>query len=89
MQPRKASVSKILTYLVLCFWGLTTVYPFLWVILNSFRKKGLILSDSFYSEDFSIFFPARGKRPRHDFRRHRCRYFDCGAVHRSLLTIRK
>lgn len=31
----------------MCLWGVTTVYPFIWVILNSFRKKGLILSDSF------------------------------------------
>lgn len=44
---RKVSVSKVLTYLVLCLWGLTTVYPFIWVIINSFRQKGLILSDSF------------------------------------------
>lgn len=34
-------------YFVLCFWALTTIYPFLWVILNSFRKKSLIISDSF------------------------------------------
>ena len=43
----KVTPSKVLTYAVLCFWGVTTVYPFIWVILNSFRKKGLILKDSF------------------------------------------
>ncbi len=47
MIEKKFSPSKIVTYLVLTLWGLTTVYPFIWVILNSFRKKGLILSDSF------------------------------------------
>ena len=47
MNARKISASKIVTYVVLCLWGVTTVYPFIWVILNSFRKKGLILSDSF------------------------------------------
>lgn len=47
MNTRKISASKIVTYIVLCLWGVTTVYPFIWVILNSFRKKGLILSDSF------------------------------------------
>ena len=47
MNTRKISASKIVTYVVLCLWGVTTVYPFIWVILNSFRKKGLILSDSF------------------------------------------
>lgn len=44
---KKVSFSKAVTYLVLCLWGLTTVYPFIWVLLNSFRQKGLILSDSF------------------------------------------
>lgn len=47
MNTRKISASKIVTYVVLCLWGVTTVYPFIWVILNSFRKKGLILSKSF------------------------------------------
>lgn len=47
MNTRKISASKIVPYVVLCLWGVTTVYPFIWVILNSFRKKGLILSDSF------------------------------------------
>ena len=47
MKLRKITPSKVVTYVVLCVWGITTVYPFLWVILNSFRQKGLILSDSF------------------------------------------
>ena len=44
---KKISASKVITYVVLSVWALTTIYPFIWVILNSFRKKGLILSDSF------------------------------------------
>jgi len=47
MNKKSLTPSKIVTYVVLCLWALTTVYPFIWVILNSFRKKGLILSDSF------------------------------------------
>lgn len=47
MVTRKISVSKVFTYLVLCIWAVTTIYPFIWVILNSFRQKGLIISDSF------------------------------------------
>ena len=47
MIEKNFSVSKVVTYIVLTLWGLTTVYPFIWVILNSFRKKGLILTDSF------------------------------------------
>lgn len=44
---KKAAPSTVMTYAVLCLWGVTTVYPFIWVLLNSFRKKGLILKDSF------------------------------------------
>lgn len=47
LRKGRFSVSKFFTYLVLIFWGITTVYPFLWVIINSFRLKGEIRSDSF------------------------------------------
>ncbi|MBQ3651760.1 MAG: carbohydrate ABC transporter permease [Clostridia bacterium] len=47
MKFKKASIPKVVTYLVLSLWALTTIYPFIWVILNSFRQKGLIMSDSF------------------------------------------
>lgn len=47
MRKKRIPVSRIVTYGILIFWGLTTIYPFVWVILNSFRQKGLILSDSF------------------------------------------
>jgi len=47
MQTGSKKLTKGFTYLVLSLWALTTIYPFIWVILNSFRKKGLILSDSF------------------------------------------
>lgn len=44
---KKITPAKVITYIVLCLWALSTIYPFIWVILNSFRQKGLILSDSF------------------------------------------
>ncbi len=44
---KKISPAKVCTYIVLIFWSLTTLYPFIWVILNSFREKGLIRKDSF------------------------------------------
>lgn len=44
---KKFKGSDIAIYFVLIFWSLTTVYPFIWVILNSFREKGKIRSDSF------------------------------------------
>ncbi len=47
MNRKKAPISKVVTYVVLSLWALTTIYPFIWVILNSFRQKGLIISDSF------------------------------------------
>lgn len=47
MKLKRISISKIIIYAVLIAWALTTVYPFIWVILNSFRQKGLIISDSF------------------------------------------
>ena len=47
MNTGRNRISKTVTYLVLSLWALTTIYPFIWVILNSFRQKGLIMSDSF------------------------------------------
>lgn len=47
LRKGRVSVSQVLTYIVLIFWGITTVYPFLWVMINSFRLKGEIRSDSF------------------------------------------
>ena len=44
---KKNHFGRAVIWLILGFWSLTTIYPFVWVILNSFRKKGLILSDSF------------------------------------------
>jgi ABC-type sugar transport system, permease component len=41
------SLSKIITYCILSFWALTTTYPFIWVIMNSFKAKGEIVSNSF------------------------------------------
>lgn len=44
---RRFSASKTLSYLILTIWGVTTAYPFFWVIINSFRERGEIRSDSF------------------------------------------
>ena len=52
---KKITLAKVCTYVVLTFWALTTLYPFVWVILNSFREKGLIRKDS-----FSIPLPGSG-----------------------------
>lgn len=34
-------------YVVLVAWALTTIYPLIWVLLNSFKDKKVIRSDSF------------------------------------------
>ncbi len=44
---QKFTPIKLLTFAVLIFWALTTIYPFFWVITNSFRVRGEIRSDSF------------------------------------------
>lgn len=52
---KKITPAKAGTYVVLTFWALTTLYPFVWVVLNSFRERGLIRKDS-----FSIPLPGSG-----------------------------
>lgn len=47
MKNGKVKPSQVIIYILLGLWAVTTIYPFIWVILNSFRKKGMILSDSF------------------------------------------
>ena len=47
MHTGRKKASHVLIYLLLSFWALTTIYPFIWVIINSFRQKGMIMSDSF------------------------------------------
>ena len=47
MEKRKNPILRILVYLFLLLWSLTTIYPIVWVIQNSFKAKDKILSDSF------------------------------------------
>jgi raffinose/stachyose/melibiose transport system permease protein len=47
MHIKRLSFSKIIIYLVLSLWALLTIYPFIWVLLNSFKDKNVILVDSF------------------------------------------
>lgn len=43
----KRSFSMILAYAMLTIWALTTIYPILWVVMNSFKDRKQILSNSF------------------------------------------
>lgn len=43
----KKYAGRAVVYLMLSIWALTTIYPILWVIQNSFKAKDKILADSF------------------------------------------
>lgn len=43
----KSSLQTGLIYVILVLWALTTIYPILWVIMNSFKDKKHILSDAY------------------------------------------
>lgn len=47
MKKEKFKVSSIFIYFILIVWALTTIYPLIWVIQNSFKGKDKILSQSF------------------------------------------
>lgn len=47
LQKRRIKPSKVITYIVLSLWAATTIYPFVWVLQNSFKQKGLIFTNSF------------------------------------------
>lgn len=40
-------LGKFFIYVVLIFWAVTTVFPFLWVIVNSFKPSSEVLMSSF------------------------------------------
>lgn len=48
MKKNKAkTINTGIIYAVLIIWALTTIYPILWVIMNSFKDKRQIMSDAF------------------------------------------
>ena len=47
MKKSKFSPATLGIYAVLSFWALTTIYPIFWVVMNSFKAKDKILSQSF------------------------------------------
>lgn len=44
---KKVSVGKGVIHILLMLWAMTTIYPLIWVLNNSFKDKALILQDSF------------------------------------------
>lgn len=47
MEKQKYFLSKSLIYLILIIWALGCIYPFIWILLNSFKEKEQILANSF------------------------------------------
>lgn len=44
---RRLPFAQVAAYTVLILWALTTVLPFLWVIINSFKNKDIIQTNAF------------------------------------------
>lgn len=51
VKRKKFQISKVFIYLILIIWGATTVYPFIWVILNSFKESSEVFNNSFALPD--------------------------------------
>lgn len=47
MAKKKINIWKIIIYALLIAWAVTTIFPFLWVIVNSFKPSAEVLSSSF------------------------------------------
>ena len=47
MKKKKFSLGMPRVYLLLIVWALTTIYPLIWVVMNSFKDKKQIVSNSF------------------------------------------
>lgn len=62
MTKRKFSFPMALVYLVLIIWGLTTVYPIIWVIQNSFKDRTKIIENSFSLPFGELFTSANYRR---------------------------
>lgn len=59
---KKINLSSIFIYILLIFWALTTIYPIIWVVQNSFKAKDRILSDSFSLPIGELFTTANYKK---------------------------
>lgn len=46
-KQKKVSLGQSIILLLLSIWALTTIYPIIWVVLNSFKDRRFILSNSF------------------------------------------
>lgn len=62
----KWTVGRIFIYVFLSLWALTTIYPIIWVVQNSFKAKDKILEKSFSLPIGDLFTLANYKRAFHN-----------------------
>ena len=54
---KKINIGTILIYVALFTWAFTTIFPFFWVLINSFKVKDVIINNSFsipFGETFTF-----------------------------------
>ncbi len=44
---KRFPIGKLFIYIITSLWALTTLYPFVWILINSFKERRLIRTDSF------------------------------------------
>lgn len=62
----KWTAGRILLYVFLSLWALTTIYPIIWIVQNSFKTKDKILEKSFSLPIGDLFTLANYKRAFHN-----------------------
>lgn len=46
-RKKKLSASQIIIYVILSLWAITTIFPFVWVVNNSFKPSSEVINTSF------------------------------------------
>lgn len=62
MKEKKFTLTSVIIYIILTAWSLTTIYPIIWVIQNSFKAKDKILENSFALPTGDLFTLANYKK---------------------------
>ena len=44
-KKRKVKPGTVVIYIVLILWAVLTIFPFVWVVLNSFKPSAEVLRD--------------------------------------------
>ena len=47
MRRKKLSIGMLVVYIILIFWAALTIFPFVWVVMNSFKPSAEVLRSSF------------------------------------------